>query len=158
MNPEQHNQPVNTPNPNPTSQPDAQAPSAPARDNYAIAQSIYPDPTQIRSQLPAYPAEELRKAEAAIASSSLTLVMGIASPLSYWMVLYFTKNTWMMGIVSVLLAAGAIYFAVNNYRTNRELSPSTVIGLAAATITVVNVGNVIVAQLMVRSTLSSLGY
>lgn len=91
------------------------------------------------------------KAASSAFNEAMVLVLGVASSFSYLITLYLVKNLWAVAIVSALLALLAIAVALFEYRKASHTSPMTVIGLSAATITLVYVGNIVAAQLIVRS-------
>lgn len=113
-----------------------------------------PEPQSYNSQMstPAYQA----------ASSSLNeiivLLCGIASSTSYILILYFVKNAWVTAIVSTLIALVALFFAIKDYRKSSKLTPLSVVGISAATITLIYVANYLVALAVINSAVSAYNY
>ena len=132
----------------------AEPAAAPVRDNYAIAQSIYPDPTQIRAA--AALARDMPATEIPTAASSpnyLTPLLGLGSSVSYIILAVLIRSFWGAYLLSLCLAIGAIYFASKSYQQNREMTPGMVIGLAAATTALVTTLNYIIALTGIHSLL-----
>jgi len=126
--------------------------------NEAISQSVYPDPDKpkpidepLTTAIARDQAKGFSLASAAM-DEALTLIAGVASSTSYILISYLSKNMWVTAIVSAALAGFAIYFALRNYGRDGKMGPLTVIGLAAATVAIVSVANILIAQLMIRST------
>ncbi len=86
------------------------------------------------------------------------LICGVASSTSYLLITYLVKNVWVIAIVSAILAFAAIFFAVSDYRKNSRTSPLTVVGLSAATITLVYIANILLALAVIHSAASSFMY
>jgi VIT1/CCC1 family predicted Fe2+/Mn2+ transporter len=127
----------------------------------APAQNVYPDPGKKADWQP-LKSPELRDEQYKQASFDLnefiTLVAGIASATLYIIVGYFTKSAMATAVVAVALAAVAIFYAITNYRVSSRMTPLSVIGVSAATVTMIYVANMLIAQVMVRSILNGSGY
>ena len=131
----------------------------------AASQSVYPDPDQIKTATarpfsPTSPSEQERgfSLAAAAMDEGLTLALGVASSVSYLLVVYFIKSFWGATAVGGVLAVLAVYFAVRNYSSSGKITPFTVIGLAAATTTLVGVLNTLLARALLSSALSGITY
>jgi len=128
-------------------------------------QSLYPAPVTPASTPPApfqpasLPSDD-RYAQASSAfNEAIVLISGLASSTVYLLLLYFVKNIWATIIISLILAIVAVVFAILNYRKSKTVSPLTVIGLSAATYTIVTVASFAIAALLVNSTYNSItGY
>lgn len=129
-----------------------EAKTAPAR-----VQNVYPDPGNKTDYQP-LKSPELRDEQYRQATYDMnefiTLIAGIASATSYLLIAYFSKSAAATAIVATVLAAVSIFYAINNYRLTSRLSPLSVIGISAATTTLVYVANLLIAQAMVRSILN----
>lgn len=101
--------------------------------------------------------DQYREASSAFAEAKV-LLCGLASSTSYILITYLVKNLWATAIISAALAIAAIFFAMVDYRQSGKVTPLTIVGLSAATITLVYIANVVVAHLVVRSVLGTYGY
>ena len=133
-------------------------PLDPAARNAAMAQSVYPNPDSFKAAGP-NPAslsqvqEENYNQAASASDELLSLILGVASSTSYLLITYFIKNGHITAVLAGLLAIGAIFFALRAYRRSDRMSPFTVIGLSSATSTLIYVGNILLAEAFIRSTL-----
>jgi hypothetical protein len=120
-------------------------------------QSIYPqvDGDRHGFSLPPKPEPSVEPSPTDSKSDTLTLLTGIASTVSYILIVYLAKNAVTAMIVSGLLAAVTMVFAITAYYSNDRMTPYGVIGLSAATYTAVMVLNILVAKLFIQS---SFGY
>lgn len=128
-------------------------------------QSLYPAPTTPVPSTPApfqpasLPADDQYAQASSAFNEAIVLITGLASSTAYLLLLYFVKNIWAIIIISFILAMVAVVFAILNYRKTKSVSPLTVIGLSAATYTIVTVASFAIAALLVNSAYSSItGY
>ncbi len=104
-----------------------------------------------------------RSAISAFAEAKV-LICGLVSSTSYMLIIYLVKsdwlvkNDWVMMVISACLAFAAIFFAIREYRASSQITPLTVIGLSAATITLVFLANFLVLQALVRSIFGGYGF
>ena len=89
-------------------------------------------------------------------NDAITLVFGLASSICYILIYYWVKNNTITMIICLALSGAAIYFAVKNYNKTQNITPLEVIGLSAATITIVFIGIMIVTDMIIRSQINSL--
>jgi len=93
------------------------------------------------------------------ASSDFTeakvLISGVASSTSYILIIYVVKNLWITAAISAILALAAIFFAVSEYRKSNKAGPLTIVGLSAATITLVSIANILITQAFLHSVTSN---
>jgi hypothetical protein len=82
---------------------------------------------------------------------AIILVAGVASATAYILILYLVKNTTATAIVSGLLAFLAIFLAIRDYKRTARTSPLMIIGLSAATITIVYIANLLIAYAVLKS-------
>ncbi|HXE09908.1 MAG TPA: hypothetical protein VN554_00610 [Verrucomicrobiae bacterium] len=90
-------------------------------------------------------------------SEAKVLICGVASATSYLLITYLIKNIWVTTIVSAVLALAAIFFGISSYRRDGKVSPLSVVGLSAATITLVYIANILLAMAFLH-TFTSAGY
>lgn len=130
------------------------AAAAPAAEPATVpAASVYPTPTT--STYTPVDATSYQSAQASSDfSEAIILITGLASTISYILVLYWIKNLWATAISSAVLALLALFFAIRNYRRTGEMSPIAVIGISAATVTIVTMANYMVQYLMLRAAYS----
>ncbi len=89
--------------------------------------------------------------QASALAEAKVLVCGVASATSYVLIVYLVKNLWITAIVSALLALAAIFFAISASNKGSRTGPLAIIGISAATITLVYIANLIVAQAILHS-------
>lgn len=124
---------------------------------------LYPTPVSPAAPTPFQPASlpsdnQYNEASSAF-QEAIVLILGIASSTIYIVLLYFVKNLWAIGVVSFVVAIIAVVVAIINYRKSKTVSPLTVVGLSAATYTIVSVANIVTAQIVINSAYNSLtGY
>ncbi len=143
--------------------------SAPAAQPNFVGQSNIIDRTNLQASIasaaPAQPSSapgaaspqevDFQNTEASSAfAEAKVLIFGVASSTSYILIVYLVKNLWATAIVSAALAAAAIFFAISDYRISGKSSPLTIVGLSAATVTLVYIANILVAQAFIHSALS----
>lgn len=87
-----------------------------------------------------------------------TAVLGLASSMSYIGIAYFTSNLWVIGVVCAVLALAAIVAAFLSYRNTKTMTPLSVMGMAAATVTIVFIGNAIISYLAFTSASDNFSY
>lgn len=136
--------------------PAAPKPPTPSRDKETIAQSVYPSLGQVKqasavAAAAAVAREETYERASSAFDEALTIGLGLASSLTPLLLTYFLKNRWAVIIVGAVLAAAAIFFALRNYHNSGKVSPLTVIGLAGATIALVQTGNLLLTEAILRS-------
>ncbi len=116
-------------------------------------------PTLAPFQPASLPADNQYAQASSAFKEAIVLIAGLASSTAYILLLYFVKNIWATIIISFILAMIAVVFAILNYRKSKSVSPLTVIGLSAATYTIVTVASFAIAALLVNSAYSSItGY
>jgi hypothetical protein len=89
-------------------------------------------------------------------NDAITLICGLASSICYILIYFLVKNSTVTIIICLALSGAAIYFAMKNYRKTQNITPLEVIGLSAATITLVFIGTIIVTNWVIRSQINSL--
>jgi hypothetical protein len=83
------------------------------------------------------------------------LALGVASALCYTSIYLLIDNAWATAGISLVLALATVAFAIRNYRINPQMTPYSVIGLAAATVTAVYITNFLIAQAVVNASTNS---
>lgn len=91
-------------------------------------------------------------------SEAKVLICGVASATSYLLIIYIVKNIWITVAVSIVLALAAIFFAVTSYGRDGRISPLSVVGISAATITLVYIANVLMAYAFVHTIVSNYNF
>jgi hypothetical protein len=115
-------------------------------------EDIYPGVGVSNSQV-----ETTSAAEAVVADANsklreaLVLIAGSASSLSFFLLPYFIRIGWLAGLISAVLAAAAIYFAIKDFNKTKTTSPLNVIGLSAATVTLVYIANNLIIRAILQS-------
>jgi hypothetical protein len=124
----------------------------------ATKQSIYPDPEAIKKKKLEQSASaplEAQEAKYQQASKDFTdlivLGSGIGSAVFLLGLVFLLDNMWIPYISSGVLAAISIVSAVQNFKKTHTLTPFTVIGLSAATFTLMYILNFLIAQAVIRS-------
>lgn len=107
-----------------------------------------PQPFMMTSEMAA--AEDEARASATLFEVG-TAVLGFASSMSYIGLSYFFNNLWLIGGVCTLLAIAAIVVAFIAYGRSEKVTPLSVVGIAAATVMLVYVGNAVVTYLAFKS-------
>lgn len=124
-------------------------------------QSLYPAPTTPVPSTPApfqpasLPADDQYAQASSAFKEAIVLILGIASSTAYFLLLYFVKNIWATVIISLIIALAAIVVAILDYRKTKRVTPFTVVGISAATISVVNVVNIIILEAVINSAYNS---
>ncbi len=126
-------------------------------------QGLYPTPVAPAPPTPFQPASLPEDSSYTDASSAfrelIVLICGIASATAYLLIFYIVKNLWATAIVSVSLAILAVIISILDYRqNNKHVSPFSVIGLSAATFTIVYVANIVIAEMVIHSAYDSMSY
>lgn len=119
------------------------------------APSLYPSPVA-SAPAPVPPADDQYAQASSAFKEIIVLIAGIASATAYILILYLVKNLWATAIVSVGLALLAIIISFLDYRNTKHMSPFSVVGLSAATITIVYVANILIAQAVINSAYDTL--
>jgi hypothetical protein len=84
-------------------------------------------------------------------NEAIVLITGLLSSACSVLLLYALKNSWATIICSAVLAIVAIVFAFKNHRAGAAMSPMSVIGIGAATITLVSSLNILTSQAIIRT-------
>lgn len=84
-------------------------------------------------------------------TDAAVIVTGVLSATSFIVVAYFAKNETVAGVISMLLALTAMVLGVRGYRTRKQMTPLVVIGLSAATFTLLYAAIILIARAMVHS-------
>lgn len=140
------------PPPKPQSAPEAGGHSSHFIDRSA-QQSIYPqvDDTRHGFSMPPKP-EPSEVASSGNSNSGITTpIAGIASYLSYALIVYLAGNTILAMVVGGTLALVAIVTAIASHYNNGRTSPAEVIGLSTATYTAIMIVNVLIAKAVIES-------
>lgn len=156
QNPQQPPAPGNAPAP---------APDGPTYigNTNIVDRSSLPQTTPVLTALPpTHPdvpsvSESYNRAASSAFSEAKVLICGIASATSYLLIIYLTKSIWITAIISAILALAAIFFATSAYRGDSKVTPLTVVGLSAATITLVYVANLLLGQAFLHSFVAGYG-
>lgn len=84
-------------------------------------------------------------------NESVVLITGLLSSACSVLMLYLLKNMWATVICSTLLAVVALVFAFKNHRAGAAMTPMSVIGISAATISIVGSLNILMSQAIIRA-------
>lgn len=84
-------------------------------------------------------------------NESIVLITGLLSSACSVLMLYLLKNMWATIICSTILAVVAVIFGFKNHRAGAAMTPMSVIGLSAATITIVGSLNLLTSQAIIRT-------
>lgn len=116
-----------------------------------------PDPSQQFTLTSEAAIIENEASAAASLFNGLTLALGLLSSLSYIVLFHVTKNEWVPLAVVVVLALAAVFFSFKSYATTRSMNPLTVIGLVGATVGLLLIANIYIAEWALRSLFGGFG-
>jgi hypothetical protein len=136
-------------------------PPVPAPQMRVSPESIYPAPSSVAASHGHVNSDDYQSFRVEEATSDfrevVALIFGLASAVSPILVAYFLQNLWIVAAVSAVFALVSVFFAMKNYNAIGKVSPLTVIGLSAATITILVIADILITRALVQQALGS-GY
>jgi hypothetical protein len=94
--------------------------------------------------------EQYQEASASLAEA-IVVICGSMSSVAYLLCGYFFKSNWLPAVVAGLLAIVAVVFAFKQFNVRRQMTPLTVIGLSAATLTLVIIADFLILRELIKS-------